>query len=232
MPSRRIGGWSLIGGAILFWMSWFLMPEPGSVGSGSSTRPPLALGVGGLVVASDDRSQPAADLAEGARAVQRRARLDRLGPGAHRRRPDWPPVRRRAGPETPGSTGGRQDGVVDRPGREGVADHVDVEPPPPSAASSAFSARPRGAVTTVSTSTVHSWPVSVFVSRTQPAPDLLDDRERGHPHALPVEARVDARLEPGVDVLAHAEEARWRSRPRGRGPASSSAAPGPRMWPS
>jgi hypothetical protein len=31
MISRRIGGWSLIVAAVLFWLSWFLMPEPGTV---------------------------------------------------------------------------------------------------------------------------------------------------------------------------------------------------------
>jgi hypothetical protein len=31
MSSLRVGGWSLIGASILFWLYWFLMPEPGTV---------------------------------------------------------------------------------------------------------------------------------------------------------------------------------------------------------
>lgn len=31
MPSLRAGGWCLIGASILFWLLWFLMPEPGTV---------------------------------------------------------------------------------------------------------------------------------------------------------------------------------------------------------
>jgi len=29
-PEREAAGWSLIGGAVLFWLSWYLMPQPGT----------------------------------------------------------------------------------------------------------------------------------------------------------------------------------------------------------